>query len=541
MRINGPEMIPGKRVLFRPVQTSSVVKTPSLSRTDGSLSTQLARIFADKGFDIPSSQIQSLQAELSSLGMNNADVDSNNAVRALLLQRFSIPLTSEILTTAWETDGSSIFKNLSLLKENAISLLADKYITGKNREAVAALIKNIDAVFKGEISPEMIQFAADDIIDLWMYDLESKLISLTEGKSGSVSQIPVGSLGDIELALESLVKPHYIDGADSRTVALVEAVRNAVSEMRLEIWAMDFSRPEAAQMLMEAVDGLAERLSFIIGEYEALFPPGTEGEQSNILMAQFIGKTVNMLENRLLAQLLINTAGRGFTEVLEGEWSSLSLRNIILKSGMSFEWQLLAWYRSGRDPGRFYALLHNDLKGTLIDFVNRIRKNQAKKGRIRKKLELLEKQSQNLTKHITNSQFSNIFDNLDEKRGIYLEVPLGTESGHGHARIRSRGGKKPEENSLDPENMTLNFEIETSNIGTVSVFLVFSGKAVTLRFELEDKTVSDLAKDMHQEIRDALISRGFSVGSIDFIVSERTDKNRDSETIPQTQNLDIVG
>ncbi len=309
MRINGPEKIPAERVSIRPVQTATVEKTQSLSGKDGSLSTQLARIFADKGFDISSSQAQTLQAELSSLGMNTADINSNNALRALLLNRFSIPLTHEKLTAAWVKGESSVFKSLSSLNENALLLLADKNLTGKNREAVAALVKNINSVFNGEISPELIQFAADDIISLWMYDLERKLISLTEGRAGSVSEIIGGSPDEIELALESLVKSPPFDTADSRTAALIEALRNTVSETRLKILAMDFSRPETSQMLREALDGLGEKLSLIIGEYKAFFPPGTEGEQSNILPAQVVGKTANMLENRLLTQLLIHAAG----------------------------------------------------------------------------------------------------------------------------------------------------------------------------------------------------------------------------------------
>ena len=84
--------------------------------------------------------------------------------------------------------------------------------------------------------------------------------------------------------------------------------------------------------------------------------------------------------------------------------------------------------------------------------------------------------------------------------------------------------------------MTLSFEVETSNIGTVNVFLVFSGKAVTIMFELEDKTVSDLANEMHQEICDALVSRGFAVSSVDFTIREEI-----AEDLQQTQNLDIIG
>ena len=263
------------------------------------------------------------------------------------------------------------------------------------------------------------------------------------------------------------------------------------------------------------------------------------------LIAELFEKNVRLLENRLLSQLLINASEGDFTEITGGFWPTLSLKNIIQRSGMGFEWQLLAWYRSGRDPWRFHELLRDDLKGILICFINQSKKKTAR-GRIKKKLQLLEKQSQTLLKNITNRQLGNILNGHDEKRGFCLELPLNAESKKGYARIVTKGNKEPEKNTLDPKNFTLSFEVETSKIGMVNAFMTVSGKTVSLRFELEDKNVSALGIGMQEEIREALTARGFVFGVIEFC--ERTsDLNRhdnrttSTNTGKLTRNLDIVG
>ena len=531
-------MITGNKMSIRPIPTSSSGQTSNVTDADSSLSARLTRIFSDKGIDIPPSQIQSLYTELSSMGMSTSEIDSNNAVRALLFQRYGILLSIELLADIWESDRA-IFKGVSLLKENALSLLSDERFTGENRKAVEALVKSINSLFKGEISPESIKFVVDDIIDLWEFGLESKLLMAAEGQSGSVSEILSGRLSEVELAIESLLKPHSIDNMDNRTGALVAALRNTVNELRSVIQKIDFNQPEAAQLLREAVSILGDRLSVILGEYEALSATGTGGEQPNVFISQFIGENVNVLENRLLSQLLLNASEGDFADILDGGWRVNPLRNIILKSGMSFEWQLLAWYRSGRDPERLYALLHDDLKGMLIDFINRLKKDN-KKSRINKKLEYLKKESQNIMKNISNRQLSNILNELGDKRGFYLELPLDSDPEHGHSRIWGRGNKECEKKTLDSSNSTLFFEVETSNIGTVGIYVAFFGKTVTVKFEFEDKTISRIAKNMQEEILGDLVSRGYVVKSVDFSV--RTSNAGTSDAVSKrNKNLDVVG
>ena len=135
---------------------------------------------------------------------------------------------------------------------------------------------------------------------------------------------------------------------------------------------------------------------------------------------------------------------------------------------------------------------------------------------------------------------------ISKKHGIFFELPLGEEPGQGHAKVEAGGNKESRESAIDPQNFTLSFEIETSRIGTVTVFMTVSGKSVSLRFELEDKTVSALGMEMREEIRDGLMSRGFAVGAIEFCDRDSKPDSRIASGQPNekersTKNLDIVG
>ncbi len=544
MRINGHEIVSGKKVLTHSEQLPAIRQTSGVKNTSDSLSIRLNRIFMDKGLDIPPSQIHALESEFLSLGIPASEINSNNALRALLLLRHSIPFTMELLNNTWGNE-SAIFKNVALLKEYALSLLGEEHFVGENRETVETFVRDINALFKGEMSPESMKYVMKDIIDLWEYDLESKLLFLVEGQSESISDISGGKYSEVELTLKSLLNPRSEDFGNHEAGTLIKALREAVSEIRSRILEIDFRQPDAAGLIKEAVDTFSVRLSVIAGGYESLLTLIADNQLSSAFIAELFGENVLLLEKRLLAQLLINASEYDFAENTEGAFNTLSFKNIIQKSGMSFEWQLLAWYRSGRDPWRFISLLHEDLKGMLVNLSNRLNKKMAR-GRIKRKLELLDKQSKTIFKNITNRQLSNVIKEYDERKGYYLELPLSAEPNRGHAKITARGSKEPEKNTLNPQNFTLSFEVETSKIGTVNVFMTVSGKTVSLHFELENKRVSALGMDMREEIRDALVARGYGVAGIEFSEHDINHKSLDYKKKTKVngwsaKNLDIVG
>ena len=63
-----------------------------------------------------------------------------------------------------------------------------------------------------------------------------------------------------------------------------------------------------------------------------------------------------------------------------GSRSIGELAAIIRRTGISYEWMLLAWYRSGRDPMRIKELFSSNLKGILANFLNEAGENAPKKN-----------------------------------------------------------------------------------------------------------------------------------------------------------------
>lgn len=244
---------------------------------------------------------------------------------------------------------------------------------------------------------------------------------------------------------------------------------------------------------------------------------------------------------RSAVEVLVNSLEALFTQ-LSGGWESVpGLSELFQNSGMAFEWRLLAWYRSGGDPAGFQTLLREDLKGIVIKFLNSLKKRQGR-GRIAGKTGHLEQEARSLVDTLTQRQLAGILNEHTEKYRLYLEVPFGDNPGREHAKIWARGQKKPGENTLDPENMSLSFTVEASHLGTVNVLMFFSGKTVSLRFILEEDKFLSLAGGMSAEIGESLMSRGFIVQSVTFglKVDETVEKER-ANTKKRTEGVDFKG
>ena len=127
MRISGQEKISRNNISIRQGHLNPVRPPSGAAPAEDALSGRLARIFRDKGLNIPPSQIATLGAEISALDMATSEIDSETALRALLLLHHKIPLTRELLAGAWNHEDS-IFKSIAVLQKQALSLLGGKNI-----------------------------------------------------------------------------------------------------------------------------------------------------------------------------------------------------------------------------------------------------------------------------------------------------------------------------------------------------------------------------------------------------------------------------
>lgn len=223
------------------------------------------------------------------------------------------------------------------------------------------------------------------------------------------------------------------------------------------------------------------------------------------------GFPANLLDN--LNAVLLSTGGTG-----QGSALAEGLGSLLRRSGMVFEWRLLAWYRAGADPVRLLDLICGDLKGALLGFLGAMESHRGK-GRLTANLKSLGENARSLLDRITIGQLSHLADNTVDRRTLVFQIPFGNAPERLYAGVSVEGRREEEGNRIDPVHYSLAFEIETSNLGTVKAHLMVSGKTVSATFYLRDGETKSLAEEMAGEFREFLEGRGYETGLIRFGVA----------------------
>ena len=408
---NQPVRQPVPDVSSRPVTQGT--PPPARSPTAG-VPGRLAEVLRQAGADVSAAKLLALAAELESLGFPLARITPETAVQALFLSNNSVQLSPELLAE-WNGEGDSVFRRVEKLRDAARALLADRRVAGGVRAAVAALVRDLDA--------------------------------LAGAEPGAPLTGP---------ALQSVL--------------------------------------------------------------EAAIPAA--------------GFPMNRLDD--LAAVLLAAGGTAQASAL-----AESIGSLLRRSGMMFEWRLLAWYRAGAAPGRLFELIHGDLKGALLGFLAEMEPYRGK-GRLPTNLKSLEENARSLLDRITGGQISHLIDNSGERRSLSLQIPFGVVPERLYAGVGIEGRREPERNRFDTEHYSLAFEIETTNLGTVRAHLVFSGETVSATFYLRDREAKELAEGMTGEFRAFLEGRGYETGSIRFGIA-RDDSDSGSPGGMSRRSVDVRG
>ena len=539
MRIRGPDVPVGKQLTDQTKPSPVSVKTQRVESRHDAPAARLAALFMDKGLDVPPSQLTALEAELSALGMHISELDGNSALRALVLSSHNIPLKPELLKNSWD-QKPAFFERLYMLRDHARSLLTRKHLSGDMRTAVEVLVNDLDALLTVDESRAGMRLILEELVDMWVYELEQHLKGVVEGEIGSITELH-GPLHDELRAIIDILRSIPEDEIARQTSQFADSLRDAVSELRARIQQYSPERMELTAYIREAVRLFGELLTVLAGALETFLTANTSQIVQTGLMSGFFQERVRELEHRLLTGFHDIRGERLSSTFPDGDTGPVSLMEALQKSGMAFEWRLLAWFRSNRDPARLHALIHEDLKGILLNFIGKAKKSGGK-VRIISKLHHLEQEAQTVIDTITHCQLENILDDYVSTQGLYMEVPLGEKPDEGHAKIIARGNKEPGEKLLNPENLNISFSVETSKLGTVNVSLSFSGKSVALKFSLQNEEVHALAKEFGDDIRDSLTTRGFTVRSVELGMSkDETGSGTSSEQTTQPGNVDIFG
>lgn len=539
MRINSPGISgdsAGKLSIQSTVSPQVSAHLRPAQSSGESLSYYLTDIYSHKSVEIPHSQILALETELTAIGMTASDLNADSALRALILHRNGIPLSPELLGDGFEGEAA-ILSKLGDLRELAGVLLADKSITGENRTLLGILISDIDSIFKADTAQQAMKNGLEDSVLSWLRSLESHIQSIINSDPEALADILRTGGEGISFRQDDARLLHMSAGNNPRLAALLSDVENAAGEIISRIQGIQAESREVSDQIMQAVNLLRNRISVISAEIEGLVQGGGRALQEGMI-AGFFSEQVRSLERKLLKQLTVTPGNR----IIGGEWSdsgeALPVRNMVRANGMAFEWRLLAWYRSGRDPRRLHDLIHRDVKGILNGFTAGLKTGKAGR-RVKKMLGEIEKDAKSLVDSITRRQISTILQNRDDRSGLFFELPFGDTSGKGHAGIWARGRKKPDENTIDPDTADITFDVDTTGLGRLYVTMTIREKTVSLRFFLRDGRAMNIAHEMQTELTDSLSARGFKVGSVSFAVHEEVTGRRRSGS--QKRSMDITG
>ncbi|MBN1290292.1 MAG: hypothetical protein JXB48_00510 [Candidatus Latescibacteria bacterium] len=536
MRIN-PQKI-AENLMIKQVETKTVTTGDSANSVEiknigETLSGRLLSLFDTKGGNVPRSTILDIASKLAALDMKPSDVDGDIALKALLLQHNNIPLSRELLLDSFESDPA-VFTKLNTLVDSVLTALSDSRVTGEIRTTLGIFIKNLDSLFRPESMQEAVRNTLTDHVSEWSRSIELKILSLLLNNPEAIRAAPMEHVSSAEVMLmlsDAAQKNPQID-------VLMEKLGDITGKLLSRLYELNPGTDEFNVGIRQAVAVLSKHLTDLIPDINAILQNSGNPILSDDVLAVFFSEHIQLLEEKLLSALeSVSSKSVMSGSVIRSE-VNIPLHKMLRNSGMSFEWQLLAWYRSGKNPERLRELMQRDIKGILDKFMtdlNLYRKKSSGKSILKN----LEREAKSVLDCITQRQISNILQDRGTGGKVYFELPLGNLRDKDNARVTAEGGQKSEENGLNPENFNLSFDVETTGLGRLYVTMNVQKKNISLEFLVRDDNVITQAHTIEHELVDSLFSRGFSVNSLSFdVIRDNIAFNKNKSN---RRSMDIKG
>jgi hypothetical protein len=502
-----------------------------------SITTRLSSLFVENGIEVPFAQIQTLERELSSLGITPLDLDFDSAFRALLLHRHSLPLSLSLIKNVWSQEDV-ILAQLNSLRADARSLLADKRLSKVHRIVIESFLKDINTIVSKNTAQLTLWLALDSVVETWAYAFEAKIVLLDECSLDVMEQLLKSPFHSYHVVLDTMNSGECNVRRNPQTERLIESLRTVISELRLSIQNVQVESVETLVQIRESLSILIERVLLLTGEFEAVINAHAPGQIPGSIIIGFLQENIRGLKEKLHTVCNDYENSHFVKKNVAYSLNVWSLRSFLQKSGMEFERRLFLWYLSGMNSRSLHNLVHSDLKGILFHFRNQLQHHNSS-GRLGYKVGHLQNRTHTILGYITKCQLENILYNHQEKVGLFLEFPFGDTDELSYALVRARGRKKDEYPAFDLENLSLSLIAETSRLGTVGTFIVFSGKTVSLTFEFRTKEIVAVAEKESYKIRESLNAWGMRIKSISYGITS-TDGSQIIHSNSRDDRVNII-
>lgn len=505
MNIPGPEMRPDSRADLG-IQSGTARKPEAAPVTPQQRAAAEAAFFMRDGTALSESARAALESELAALGFRQAELTPELLSRAALLQRHGIPLAAGLLR---DVSGADVLAEQTVQLRNEIAAALDNpRLPGSIRTALVEFLRQTDALFAAPGDRTFIGESADALLDLKTVTLE-RLFRLAGGNPDAIPGFLAEGTTESRIAFE--LAAGLTGGTGSGNRGEAQAVRDAMNVFRAAIGGLLHSGQVDRARFDQLFSTLADRL-LAATDHAIVSSGGGLSDTAAGLLAGFVRDSLNDLKIRLTSLVFDD----GPVAAYAGGAAMPGLRTLMRRSGFGFEWRLLMWYRTGRDPARLHALVRDDYKGMLMQLAARLRQDS---GARLSKLAALEHKARELLDTITRGQIDMLPGNRNTTRDAVLPVPLAP-GGMESLRLNRRDGGEPANQPASPETPVV-FAVTTSELGTVNVALRPSGQQLSLSLGFADERTREYAAGGGDELRDALAARGYDVGALVFSLTPR--------------------
>jgi len=475
LQIRGPEQAPGGRVdTGHPVSAAPNRSPKPNIEAPSADNAPAARFLADRN-SLPAEIVTAVNSILAEIGLTVEDLDAQAVLRAVMLARNGVSSGARFIVGETGT-AASLAEEAASIHGDLRALIAETNLPAGVRQSLTAVTAAFDRILNGDPAAALSRLEADRFID---GILEIVRARTSTGRAGMPQTLQ--STGSSE--------PANLPAGIGITESAGAGVQAAAADLRSALIAL-FARGTAGEVTLDsALDTFVARL------IDGGFTVSSGGSGTGVGM---------VMEN--LKRELHMIAGRFQTD---SPSPGMALAALVRRSGMSFEWRLLAWLRAGAEPGRLRELLSDDLKGlALMILAERKKSLSTKKGGF----DRLAEKAGRFVDSVTKRQIDMA---LSRSRG-FAEMPIECSCGPG--REYRMSGVVRRESAEVVENRTDSFVITlaTTNFGEVSVRMVRSRNRLKIDVTNGSGDIISADDDMLRGLEDALGARGYVLERIGF-------------------------
>ena len=245
--------------------------------------------------------------------------------------------------------------------------------------------------------------------------MTSRLVSLLSQKGFNVSPAQLQAL-TAELSALGMKSSDIDSGIALRALVLNQNNIPLVTELLVENSGSDQTLFQRLGILHGHVMSLRTGTT-VTGDIRSVFD----------VLINDIDSLVKSLEQPIINNAAVSSGAGEPSALPTLDGIPFPIRDLLQSSGLMFEWKLLAWYRSGKNPAVLHELVHQDVKGMVAAFLEGL-KTGGRNGTLKKRLAAIEREAQELLDSISGKQLSSILHNRENSRSLHMEIPFGNDS-----------------------------------------------------------------------------------------------------------------